>query len=67
MTKGIQLDDETAAELQRLRALEKKHRVLQQEHELTQQPEAARRPARVRFIRIQRNGTRQNTGPISLP
>ncbi len=34
MTKGIKLDDETVAELKRLRELEKKYKVLQQEHEL---------------------------------
>ncbi|GAO36359.1 transposase [Sulfuricella sp. T08] len=34
VTKGIKLDDETTAELKRLRELEKKYKVLQQEHEL---------------------------------
>jgi transposase len=34
VTKGIKLDDETVAELKRLRDLEKKYKVLQQEHEL---------------------------------
>ena len=34
MTKGVKLDDETVAELKRLRALEKKYKLLQQEHEL---------------------------------
>ena len=34
VTKGIKLDDETVAELERLRDLEKKYKVLQQEHEL---------------------------------
>lgn len=34
VTKGIKLDDETTAELKRLRDLEKKYKVLQQEHEL---------------------------------
>ena len=34
VTKGVKLDDETVAELQRLRDLEKKYKVLQQEHEL---------------------------------
>ena len=34
VTKGIQLDDETVAELKRLRDLEKKYKILQQEHDL---------------------------------
>ena len=34
VTKGVKLDDETVAELKRLRALEKKYKLLQQEHEL---------------------------------
>ena len=34
VTKGIKLDDETVAELKRLRDLEKKYKILQQEHEL---------------------------------
>jgi transposase len=34
VTKGIKLDDETSAELKRLRDLEKKYKLLQQEHEL---------------------------------
>ncbi|MGK2915622.1 MAG: transposase [Porticoccaceae bacterium] len=34
MTKGVKLDVETAAELKRLRALEKKYKVLQEEHSL---------------------------------
>jgi transposase len=34
VTKGIKLDDKTVAELKRLRELEKKYKVLQQEHEL---------------------------------
>ena len=34
VTKGVKLDDETVAELKRLRDLEKKYKVLQQEHEL---------------------------------
>ena len=34
VTQGITLDDETTAELKRLRDLEKKYKVLQQEHEL---------------------------------
>jgi len=34
VTKGVKLDDETVAELKRLRELEKKYKVLQQEHEL---------------------------------
>ena len=34
MTQGVKLDDETVAELKRLRDLEKKYNVLQQEHEL---------------------------------
>ena len=34
VTKGIKLDDETTAELKRLRELEKKYKLLQQEHEL---------------------------------
>ncbi|MEO5573535.1 MAG: transposase [Gammaproteobacteria bacterium] len=34
VTKGISLDDQTVAELKRLRELEKKHKILQQEHEL---------------------------------
>ncbi|MBI5437119.1 MAG: transposase [Nitrosomonadales bacterium] len=34
VTKGIKLDDETTAELKRLRDLEKKYKLLQQEHEL---------------------------------
>jgi len=33
VTKGVKLDDETVAELKRLRALEK-YKILQQEHEL---------------------------------
>ena len=32
--KGVKLDDETVAELKRLRDLEKKYKVLQEEHEL---------------------------------
>ena len=38
MTKGIKLDLETAAELQRLRDLEKKYKLLQEEHELLKKP-----------------------------
>ena len=34
VTKGVKLDDGTVAELKRLRDLEKKYKVLQQEHEL---------------------------------
>jgi transposase len=34
VTKGVKLEDETVAELKRLRDLEKKYKVLQQEHEL---------------------------------
>ncbi|MCL5668840.1 MAG: transposase [Gammaproteobacteria bacterium] len=34
VTKGIKLDDETVAELKRLRDLEKKYKILQQEHAL---------------------------------
>ena len=34
VTKGIKLDDETSAELKRLRELEKKYKLLQEEHEL---------------------------------
>jgi transposase len=34
VTKGVKLDDETVAELKRLRELEKKYKILQQEHEL---------------------------------
>jgi len=34
VTKGVKLDDETVAELKRLRDLEKKYKLLQQEHEL---------------------------------
>ena len=34
VTEGVKLDDETVAELQRLRDLEKKYKLLQQEHEL---------------------------------
>ena len=34
VTKGIKLDDETVSELKRLRDLEKKYKLLQQEHEL---------------------------------
>ncbi|MEO7558412.1 MAG: transposase, partial [Gammaproteobacteria bacterium] len=34
VTKGITLDDQTVAELKRLRELEKKYKILQQEHEL---------------------------------
>ena len=34
VTKGVNLDDETVAELKRLRELEKKYKLLQQEHEL---------------------------------
>ena len=34
MTKGVKLDDETVAELKRLRELEKKHKILLQEHDL---------------------------------
>ena len=34
VTKNIQLDNETTVELQRLRDLEKKYKVMQQEHEL---------------------------------
>ena len=34
VTKGIKLDDETVAELKRLRDLEKKYKILQEEHEL---------------------------------
>ena len=34
VTKGVKLDDETAAELKRLRDLEKKYKLLQMEHEL---------------------------------
>ena len=34
VTKGVKLDDETVSELKRLRDLEKKYKLLQQEHEL---------------------------------
>ena len=34
VTEGVKLDDETVAELKRLRDLEKKYKLLQQEHEL---------------------------------
>ncbi len=34
VTRGVKLDDESVAELKRLRELEKKYKVLQQEHEL---------------------------------
>ena len=34
VAKGVKLDDETVAELKRLRDLEKKYKVLQEEHEL---------------------------------
>jgi transposase len=34
VTKGVKLDLETAAELRRLRDLEKKYKLLQEEHEL---------------------------------
>ena len=34
VTKGIKLDIETAAELKRLRELERKYKLLQEEHEL---------------------------------
>jgi len=34
VTKGVKLDVETAAELKRLRDLEKKYKLLQEEHEL---------------------------------
>ncbi|OYY40795.1 MAG: transposase [Gallionellales bacterium 35-53-114] len=34
VTKGVKLDDQTVAELKRLRDLEKKYKVLQMEHEL---------------------------------
>jgi transposase len=34
VTKGVKLDVETAAELKRLRDLEKKYKVLQEEHEI---------------------------------
>ena len=34
VTKGIKLDDETTAELKRLRELERKYSLLQQEHAL---------------------------------
>ncbi len=34
VTKGVQLDLETASELKRLRDLEKKYKLLQEEHEL---------------------------------
>jgi transposase len=34
VTKGVKLDDETVTELKRLRDLEQKYKVLQQEHEL---------------------------------
>ena len=34
MTRGVKLDDESVAELKRLRDLEKKYKVLQKEHEL---------------------------------
>jgi len=34
VTQGVKLDDETVAELKRLRVLEKKYNLLQQEHEL---------------------------------
>ena len=34
VTNGIQLDNETVAELKRLRDLEKKYKILQQEHDL---------------------------------
>ncbi len=34
VTTGITLDDDTAAELKRLRELERKYKILQQEHEL---------------------------------
>ena len=34
VTKGVKLDDQTVAELKRLRVLEKKYKVLQMEHEL---------------------------------
>ena len=34
VTNGIKLDDETVAELKRLQELEKKYKLLQQEHEL---------------------------------
>jgi transposase len=34
VTKGVKLDMETAAELKRLRELEKKYKLLQEEHEL---------------------------------
>ena len=34
VTKGVKIDTETAAELKRLRELEKKYKLLQEEHEL---------------------------------
>ena len=34
VTKGVKIDTETAAELKRLRDLEKKYKLLQEEHEL---------------------------------
>ncbi len=37
VTKGIKLDDETVAELKRLRELERQHKILKQEHELLKQ------------------------------
>lgn len=34
MTRGVKVDAETAAELKRLRELEKQYKVLKEEHEL---------------------------------
>lgn len=41
MTRGVKVDAETAAELKRLRELEKQYKVLKEEHELLKKPSAA--------------------------
>ena len=54
VTKGVKLDDETVAELKRLRDLEKKYKVLQQEHELLKKPSGSL-PNEIGNLRIHRS------------
>jgi transposase len=66
VTKGVKLDDETVAELKRLRDLEKKYKLLQQEHELLKKPSGLL-PNEIGNLRIHRSKPGKHFHRVNVP